>query len=302
MRPQDVLRLFALTLIWGGSFIFISVSVKYLGPVGTAGARVTIAAVALSLYAWARQSPLQLRERAGQYLMVGLLNSAIPFAFIGAAEMKLTASLAAILNATTPIFGAIVSRILLGEGITSLKALGMAAAVVGVAMVVGWSGFTPGVETYLAVGASLLAALSYSVAGVYIKTKAKGSPSMGLAVGSMFGATLLCGLAYPLVPAKVTPPVAGWLCILGLGLLCTASAYVLYFRLMVDVGPTKTLTVTFLTPISGVLWGYLLLGERLTLGMLMGCCCVLLGTTLVTEAWKAFIPAPSLPSVSAEES
>jgi len=282
MRPADLAQLLILAALWGGSFIFIRIAVPVLGPVVLVTIRVLVAGTALFVYARITRRSLELRARWRQYLILGALNSAIPFVLISTAELRLPASLAAILNATSPLFGAIIAAIWIQDPLTRRKLTGLALGLLGVSVLVGRSPLALSPAVALAAGASLLGAAFYGLASVYTKAKVSGAQPVGLATGSQFAAGLLL---LPFVPfAAPAGPISGaaLASVLALALLCTALAYLLYFRLIVDVGPASALTVTFLVPIFGTLWAALFLGEPVTTSMLVGCGVILAGTALVT--------------------
>jgi drug/metabolite transporter (DMT)-like permease len=281
VRPADLARLVALAAIWGASFIFIRIAVVPLGPIATADLRVALAAVALA--AWLRFAGVELAWRAHWrfYLTVGFVTSALPFALWAFSALELPASYLVVLNATSPLFGAAVSRVWLGERLTPRAALGLAAGVAGVATLVGLGPLaaTPAVLGAIAAGA--LAALSYAVAAAYMKRRAADVDAAAVATGSQIGATLLLTPLLVVLPPVAPPTPVEWLAAALLGLLCTGAAYLLYFRLIADVGPTRALTVTFLIPLFGMLWGALFLGEAITPVMAAGCALVLAGTALI---------------------
>lgn len=282
MKPSDFGSLLLLSALWGGSFLFIRVAAPVLGPITLVAVRVLIAGVTLLLYAAAIRKMPDLRARWRQYLMVGLLNSVMPFVLISAAELNLTASFAAILNATSPIFGALIAAAWIKDPLTPRKIGGLTLGVLGVAVLVGWSPEPLTGIVLLSVGASLLGAAFYGLASVYTKVKLQGASPLAIATGGQIGASVLL---LPLVPfAPPTSPITGTvaLCVLLLSLFSTALAFLIYFRLIATIGPTKALTVTFLSPIFGVTWGALLLNEAITRSTLVGCAIILLGTGLVT--------------------
>ncbi|HLK13546.1 MAG TPA: DMT family transporter [Fimbriimonadaceae bacterium] len=293
MRTIDVIRLLVLASLWGGSFIFMRIAAPVLGAIATAEVRVVIAALALSAYAWVLKSDLEIRTRWRQYLVIGFLNSALPFTLISWSEVRLTASMAAILNSTTPLFGTMVAAVWAKESLTAPKVLGIVLAFGGVSILVGWSPIRLDTMTVLALLASLAGALSYGIAGTFTKLNAKGASPMGLAVGSQVSASLFMSLALPFGWPARPPTSAAILSVVALALICTAVAYILFFRLLVDVGPTRTLTVTFLVPITGVLWGYLFIGEAVTVTKLAACAVILAGTSLVTGVVGARRTAPA---------
>ena len=282
MKAGDVVRLVALAAIWGASFTFTRVVSPVLGPVITADARMLIAAIALAAYFHHTGFDPQWRRWWRQYLITGILNSGLPFLLFAYAALHIPASLSVVLNATAPMFGALLGLAMLDERLTLKRALGLVLGVVGVALVT-----RPDLDAGFAVlpiAAALAAAFSYALTGIYVKRAAQGVPGRGLAVGSQVAAGLLF---LPLVPwsppyAALTAEVA--LSMLALGLLCSAVAYVLYFRLMADIGVTGALTVTYLVPIFGVLFGALFLGETLSLLMLAGASLVVLGTVFVLRS------------------
>ena len=281
MRPPDVARLVALAAIWGASFIFIRVAVVPLGPIATSELRVALAAVAL--LAWLRFAGVDLAWRAHWrfYLAVGLVNSAVPFALWAFSALHLPASYLVVLNATSPLFGAVVSAVWLRERITARAALGLAAGVAGVALLVGLGPVRATPAVLWAIAAGAIAALSYAVAAAYMKRRSAGVDAAAVATGSQIGAALLLApLLVPLPPVALPTP-AEWIAVVLLGVLCTGIAYLLYFRLIADVGPTRALTVTFLIPLFGMLWGALFLGEAITPVMAAGCALVLAGTALI---------------------
>ncbi len=282
MRTRDIGELLLLSALWGGSFLCIRIAAPVLGPIALIELRVLIAGIALLIYAVLTKMKLNLRKHWRYYLMVGILNSAIPFTLIATAELRLTAGLAAILNATTPLFGAVVAALWIKETLTVNKVIGLLLGLAGVAVLVGWSSLPFTVVVVLSVVASLAAAAFYGVAGVYTKVMARGASSGAVATCSQLGAALfLLPLTFA-APMQHVPTFSVLIAVLFLALFCTAIAYLLYFRLIANIGPTKALTVTFLSPIFGVLWGVLLLGESLTWSTIVGFAIILSGTGLVT--------------------
>ena len=286
MRLIDVLLLIALSAIWGASFMFMRYLAPILGPLGTADLRILIAGIVLVLAFSIAGFKLKWGERWRRYLVVGLLNSAIPGLLYCLAALSLPGSVEAVLNALSPCFGAIFAAIWLGERLDGRKVLGLALGLAGV-------GVVSGIGREGGQGAGLLAALAcvaatacYGLAGVYIKKRAKDIEPRSMAAGSQLlgGLFLLPGLAaYP--PAGILQPKVA-LIALVFALLCSAIAYLIYYRLIADVGPTKALTVTFLIPVFGILWGGLFLGERVDAAMLGGSALILCGTALVAGLAK----------------
>ena len=268
--------------LWGGSFLFIRVAVPALGPFLLVELRVGLAAAALFLYALAVGSMPRIRGRWRSFLVLGFLNAAVPFSLISAAEIHLTASLAAILNSTTVMFTAIVAAVWMGDPLTARKAIGIVLGVVGVGILVGWDPLPLNGIVLFAVAAMLLASLSYALGATYAKRSFSGIPPLGMAIGQLGGAVaLLLPLAVVSLPERA-PSTVITLSMLGLALLSTAVAYLIYFRLIENVGPTSTLTVTLLVPVFGLLFGVLLLDEPFGFGTLAGLGIILTSVVLIT--------------------
>jgi drug/metabolite transporter (DMT)-like permease len=283
MRPKELAALFTLAALWGGSFLFIRLAAPALGPFPLAAGRVGIAALVLGVALPLAGRRPALRAHARRLLVLGAVNAAIPFALFGAAELHLTASLAAILNATVPLWGAVFGVIWLGERVTARRTTGLLLGIVGVGVLVGWSPVAATRATALSVLALLVATCCYALAGVYVKKRLAGASAPTLALGQQLGALawLLAPALWQLPQAQPTRPAL--LALLALALLSTTVAYVLYFHLIATVGPTKTTTVTYLLPLFGMAWGALFLGEPVTRGMLAGLALILGSVVLVND-------------------
>jgi drug/metabolite transporter (DMT)-like permease len=281
MSASDLMRLLALAAIWGGSYALMRVVAPVYGGAGTAWLRISIAGLALIAYAAVTSEDLQWRKFWKQYLLVGLMNSAIPFALIAYAMKTLPAGYGAIVNAMAPFFGTLFAALMLGEALTARRVSGLIVGFAGVATLVNLGPLDMDRTTMLAIGACLLATVSYGFISVYIKKHVKGAPNMGMAGGTLLLAAIaMTPVAAPTV-SYVAPSLKVALCLLALALLCSGVAYLLYYRLIRDVGPTKAISVTFLVPLFGVLWGAIFFGERLTIGAAAGGVMILLGMALV---------------------
>lgn len=290
LRRQSLSDFVTLSALWGSSFLFMRLAADELGALPTAGLRVGLAALfLLPILLWRGQWPA-LRAHYRPILFVGLLNSGIPFALLSWAVLSITTGLASILNATVPLFGALVAWAWLKDKPTGSRLLGLAIGFIGVALLAwGKASFKPG-GTGWAVLACLLATLCYGIAASFTKRYLTGVNPLATATGSQIGATL--GLALPtlwLWPAQMPGPRA-WGAIVALALLCTAIAYILYFRLIESAGPARALAVTFLVPVFALAYGAVALGEAITLWM-VGCGLVIvLGTALATGLLR--LPGP----------
>ncbi len=281
MSLINIARLLLLAAIWGASFLFIRIAVPTLGPAFLMNGRVLFAAVFLLLVALVLKKRLLLVEHWRHYLQLGFINSALPFLLFAYAAGVLTASLLSVVNATAPIWGALIGILFYRQPMSVKVFCGLVLGVSGVAILVGFDPVLLQPGALLAVAAAASAACCYGIATHYTR-RAKRIEPFANAHGSMWGA-LCCLLpatvVFP-VQQSLTPGVA--LAVLTLGVLCTGVAYLLYFKLVQEVGATSTLTVTFLIPVFGVLWGWLFLQEQIGWHTLGGSLTVLTGTALVT--------------------
>jgi drug/metabolite transporter (DMT)-like permease len=281
MRSADLVRLVLLAAIWGGSYAFMRVVSPVFGGMGTMWLRIAIAGVALTAYALAVREPLQMAKWWKHYLFVGIMSSAVPFALIGHGMKTLPASYGAIINAASPFFGALFAAFMIGETLTARRILGLLIGFCGVAMVANLGPLALTATIGEAIGACVLATASYGFISVFIKKYIKGAPNMGMAACTLLLAALaVTPIALPMTP-WVVPPTKVTLALLSLGLLCSGVAYFLYYRLTRDIGPTKAISVTFLIPFFGVLWGAIFFGETMTLGAVAGGGLILIGMVLV---------------------
>jgi drug/metabolite transporter (DMT)-like permease len=279
-----------LAAIWGASFLFMRLAVVEFGALPTAFLRVAIAtAFLLPIVVWRGQGAV-LRRHWVTIGAVGLLNSALPFALFAFALTTITTGLSAILNATVPLFGALVAWLWLRDRPTASRAVGLAIGFGGVAMLA-WdsASFKPdagGRASGWAVLACLGATLCYGIAATATKRYLTGLPALVTATGSQLGAALAL-----LVPALWSWPAAApsgraWLALLVVGVVCTGIAYILYFRLIEETGPARALTVTFVLPVFAVLYGALFLGEAITAWMVLCGAVIVCGTALSTGLLK----------------
>ena len=286
MGTRDSIELGVLAAVWGASFLFMRVAAPQFGPVALIALRVGIAA-ALLVPALALRGGLSgLRGRLLHVAVLGAINSALPFCLLAYATLSVTAGLASILNATSPLWGGLVAHVWLKDRLDRGRLLGLVVGFGGVAFLVwGKASFRPG-GVGLAVAAAMAATLSYGIAASYAKRFLGGADPLAVAAGSQLGATLLL-----LPPAAALWPAGAvssraWEAVAALGVVCTAVAYVLYFRLIASVGPARAIAVTFLIPAFAMVWGAVFLGEPVTLRMLVGAGIVLAGTALATGLAK----------------
>ena len=284
MNTASFLRLLSLAAIWGGSFLFMRIGAPVLGPALMIEYRVAFAALFLLLVALALKKPLALRRNWRHYLILGCFNSALPFLLFAFAAQTLTASVLSVLNATAPIWGALIAAAWSRQALSAHTLLGLALGMCGVALLVGFDQAANQAGATRAIAAGLMAAFSYGVATTYATSasSAKSVEPFANAHGSMWAATLLVLPALPFFPAPSTPSIGVMSAVLALGVICSGLAYLLYFRLVHDVGATSALTVTFMVPLFGILWGRLFLGEVIGWHTVAGSAIVIVGTALVT--------------------
>lgn len=286
MKSRDLLDLVLLAALWGGSFLFMRVATPEFGPIALIELRVGIAALFLLLVMALRGNVGLLRQHAVPMTLVGVINSALPFCLLAYATLFVTAGFASILNATTPMWGAVVAWLWLRDRLSVWRAAGLLIGFVGI-LVLTWGNVSlKGEGGGLAVLAGLGAALSYGMAASYTKKHLTGVDTLAVATGSQLGAALvLAPLALWAWPAHEVSGTA-WTSVLVMGIASTGIAYILFFRLIASIGPARAITVTFLVPIFAVFWGAVALDETLTGQMIAGGAVVLLGTALSTGAIK----------------
>lgn len=290
MKPIHYAALTLLGAVWGASFLFIGVAVPEFGPLYLMLLRVVIAG--LIMLGVARlthgegdlRTTLRLREKWRHYLIVGLLNSALPFSLIAYSELRLPVSLASILNSTTPLFTALVAAALGAESLNGRKLIGILLGVAGVAVLMGGAQLSLDSAILIAVLASLLAALCYGAGAVYAAKHFSGLPAaLASAVQLLAAGVWLAAPGMMTVPAT-RPSAAAIAALAAMILIATTFAYVLYFYLLKRVGPTRTAGVTFLVPVFGSIWAVLFLHETFSLGMLAGMGIILFSVKLVMES------------------
>lgn len=285
LTTADAARLLGLAALWGLSFPLQHFAAPVLGFVTVAWTRVAVAGVMLLLVVRAAGQPLGLRRHGRDYLVLGLVNTAVPFALfplaLGPAFLTPSA-LASVINATSPLWGTAFGLLWLRDRVSRRQLLGLLLGLAGVVVTTGWRPGALPARALMGIGLCLAAAACYGWASVFTKRRLGQAPPMGMAASSQVAATLWLT---PLMLAGDLPtraPAAYWGVALVIGLACTGLAYILYYRLIMDLGPARALTVTFLIPVFGVLWSRLLLGEAIRPTLVAGGALVLAGTALVT--------------------
>ena len=282
MKTRDMVDLLVLGAIWGASFLFMRVAAPEFGAVPLIAARVGIAAIFL-IPVLARQTGQRpLYEHAAKLTVLGAINSAVPFSLFAYAVLSVTAGFASVLNSTAPLFGALVAFVWLRDRPGPARIAGLIIGFTGVLALVWGRVSVAGGGGGLAVVAGLTASVLYGISANYVKKRLGGVDSLVVATGSLIAATLLLIPLAILYWPETSPSARSWISAVLLAVICTGVAYILYFRLLSRVGPSKTLAVTYLIPAFGVLWGHFLLREAITPSMVVGCTVILIGTTLAT--------------------
>jgi drug/metabolite transporter (DMT)-like permease len=286
MKPADIAELIALAAIWGASFLFMRIAVPEFGPLALTALRVGGATLCLlPLVLWQGQLDA-MRTHWKAIAIVGLFNSALPFVLFGIAALAINAGLSSIFNATAPLWGALIAWLWLHDKLSASRVLGLFIGFVGVVFLA-WdkASFKPGehgVSAGLAIGACLLATLCYGFAANYTKQRLAGVPPLAVAAGSQAAASVVLLLPALWQLPRNMPSTTAWGSVVVLAVLCTAVAYLLYFRLIAHLGAPRAITVTYLIPVFAVLWGALWLREEITLSMAAGCAVILVGTALAS--------------------
>lgn len=292
MNPVDILRMLSLAAIWGASFLFMRIIAPVIGTIPTAFFRVSIAAVGLLVILGLMRISWDFKGKFKTVMLLGMINSGIPATLYSVAAQVLPAGYSAIFNATTPLMGVLIGGLFFHERLTAAKLGGVFLGLFGVGILTRAGPVAFNMELLMGALACLMATTCYGFAGFLARRwldHAGGLDSRLSALGSMLGATLLL---LPLFGYSVIsqPPASWggwnvWLSLLGLGLVCTAFAYIIYFRLLTSVGPVKSMTVTFMIPPFGVLWGALLLDEPLSMAHIYG------GVLIALALWLVLKPA-----------
>jgi drug/metabolite transporter (DMT)-like permease len=296
MRASDYARLLFLAAIWGASFLFMRIAAPAFGSINTAFLRVLFGLTGLAVILLLMRAPLIFQGKLKSAMVLGIINSGIPFLMYAIAALWLPAGYSAILNATTPLMGALIGFSCFNEQLSGRKWLGVMLGFLGITLITTTGDVAVSETMIIGVIACLIATACYGCAGFLTRrwiTERGGLDARLVAFGSQLGA---CLFLLPFFGYSVTAsPVADWAMpevwasLLAVGFICTALAYLIYFRLIADIGPLRSLTVTFLIPPFGILWGYLILGETLTEGFVVG------GAIVCLSVWLVVSPARTVP-------
>jgi drug/metabolite transporter (DMT)-like permease len=279
LTPVELILLGA---IWGGSFLFMRVAAPQFGPFPLVGIRIVLGAAILLPFLWQARAKLDAR-RFMQFAIVGALNSAIPFTLFAWGAERAPAGIGAIANSLTVLFTALVALLVYQERIGMRRAVAMIVGFVGVVVLM--SGKIEGSDVFAAALAGTVASVSYGFAANFTKRWFADLPPLAAVAGTLScGAIIVAPFAIATWPA-VSPSQASWGSAITLGVLCTGIAYAFFFRLIQRVGAARATTCTYLVPLFGVGWGWLLLGETPTATMLVAGA-MILGSVIVSQRAK----------------
>ena len=282
MRSRDILELLLLSALWGASFLFMRIAVPEFGPVVLAELRVGIASIFLLPILMMRADLAELRTHWKKLATVGTVNSAIPFMLLPFSTLYLTGGFASILNATSPLWAALIAWVWLSAKLDLSRITGLIIGFGGVVVLV-WNkaSFNLG-GVSLAIIAAILASIFYGIGANYTKKYLQGVSPLAIATGSQLAAAVV------LLPGAIALwpdgpiSVRAWAAVITMGVASTGFAYIIYFRLIANVGPASAITVTYLVPGFAVFWGAIVIDEKLTATMVVGCAIILFGTALAT--------------------
>lgn len=282
MIIRPIFELPLLAALWGASFLFMKIGGPEFGPVLFMAMRTLVASLLLvTMLIYKKQFTL-LYKNTKNIFIVGLMNTAIPFVLFGWATLTLSAGSTSVLNATTPMFGAIVAIIWLKDKLTQSAMLGLVLGFIGVYFLMFEKLNMPESKVILPTFAVMLASLFYGISANYTKKYLSNVKPLVLAAGSQISATIvLLPISLMFLPEAI-PSVEAINAVIILGIFCTGFAYIIFFRLISVLGPTKAISVTYLIPAFGLFWGALFLNEEITATMLFGCSLILFGVALTT--------------------
>jgi drug/metabolite transporter (DMT)-like permease len=278
MTKRGWLLFIALGLLWGMPYLLIRIAVETVDPLVVAGSRTLIGALLLLPVALHRNALVEAFRNWKWLLAFTLIEISIPWVLLGHAETRLTSSTAGILIAVVPLFAAIIVSRLGHEKLESRRLFGLGVGFAGVALLVG---LDIHFSDFLAVAATIVVSLCYAIGPIIIDRKLKDVPAIGVITASLILATLIYAPFAPFLwPTEFTMPAVA--SVVGLGVLCTAAAFIVFFALIAEVGPARATVITYVNPAVAVMLGAIVLSEPLTIGMAIGFPLVLLGSYLGT--------------------
>jgi drug/metabolite transporter (DMT)-like permease len=279
MTKRGWVLFIALGVLWGMPYLLIRIAVGAVDPLVVAGSRTLIGALLLLPIAWHRKV-LFAGFRKWQWLLAyTLIEMSIPWLLLGHAETRLNSSTAGLLLAVVPLFAALIVTKLGHESLEPRRLLGLGIGFAGVALLVGMDIHFSDLP---AVAATMVVALCYAIGPIIVDRKLKDVPAIGVVTASLIVATLLYAPFAPMVWPQHIPTSAAW-SVVGLGVLCTAAAFLVFFALIAEAGPARATVITYVNPAVAIVLGAVVLSEPLTLGMVIGFPLVIVGSVLGTS-------------------
>jgi drug/metabolite transporter (DMT)-like permease len=279
VSPLAAAQLFALSAIWGASFLLIKFGVAEFPPTWVATLRLLFGTLLLwSVLIFTKQA-FAARAKWGWLILLGFVNNAIPFLFFAIAEQSVGSSLAAIINATTTIFSALIAVALRDSSFTGPNGFGVALGFAGVVLAVS-GGFSVGAASILGVALLLIASFCYAASGFIAKRKVPDVPPIAIATGQLSSALLMLLPIAAFHAPSATPSPRAWLAVLGLGLLGSGVAYLIMYSVLKKISAVQLSSVTYLLPLWGLFWGAVD-GERISALSLLGVTVVLSSLYLI---------------------
>ena len=290
MSRRGLILFLSLGLIWGLPYLLIKVSVEYLSPEVIIFLRVFLAAIILLPIVIKRG---YLRELKGYWKWVfifAIVEIAFPFGALTFAEIKLSSSMTGLLIAAVPIVAAIMAwRLGIDDRITGIRVLGLGVGILGVAALVGLD--VTGAELFSA-ALLIIAVVGYALGPIIVSQKLSEAPALAaIAMAMVINSFIYAPLAFISRPTE-SVPFNVWLAVGVLGAVCTALAFILFFSLVAEVGPSRTTVITYINPAVAVILGVLVLSEPITLGLVIGFPLILIGSYLATRKAPTFESEP----------
>lgn len=279
MKTSAIIKLFVLGAIWGSSFLFMRAATPEFGVYALVEVRALLAALFLVPFVWLQKQWHDIRNHWFHIAVIGVVNTAIPFCLFNYSSLYLEAGYNSILNATAPMFGALLAFIWLSDRLSPSAIVGLVIGFLGVTQL-SWAKISIGSASSAPIATALLATFCYGIAACYMKRYMQGIKPLAIAAGSQFfAAIILFPIALYTWPT-IAPDASAWWQAITLAIICTGIAYILYFDLIANIGPAKAITVAYLVPLFGVIWGAVFLAERLSLPIYIGGFCILIGVAL----------------------
>lgn len=282
MSGANLARLLVLGGIWGSSFMLMRIASPALGPLMTAFVRIFLGGAALFLFARSRGIDFAWKRNARVYIIIGIVNTAVPFALFSWAALHIPSAYSATMNAMAPIFTGLFAFLLMSERLSAARIGAFVLGLFGVAVLVRIGPTAITADVIFGILAGMSAAVCYGFAAVFTRMRASAIPPLATATGSQFSAALaLLPFALTDLPHSLAHGTgSALLAVVLLGIVCTGLAYALFFQLIAAEGPSKAVMVTFLIPAAASMWAWLFLGEPITAGMVTGLAIVLCATAL----------------------